>query len=1278
MASSAPPDRVPARGILAAILLLAAAARFADLDWDDGHAFHPDERAIVFAVQKLSFSPLRLDPGFFAYGSFPLYLIRGATSFAGVFQPALRDDFASIVLAGRVLSALAGVLTVAAVFRLAARLFGRPAGLLAAAFLAVCPLHIQCSHFLATDVALTLLVVLALHACLDLAERGRPRDALVAGGLFGLALATKVSAAPLVLPLLVAAAWRGRRAAPVRAGLATLAAAAAFVIGQPYAVLAFPEFWRQVVEQGAMVRNAGSLPYTIQYAGVPRYAYDAWQMVAWGMGPPLGLAAVWATVRALWRLRTARTAGALVLAAWVVPYVLVVGAFDVKFPRYLLPVYPILLAWAAEWLWSARATRAGRVLLPAVTIGAALSGLAFLAIYRGPHTAAAASEWVYANVPEGQTLLTQHWDEGFPLPLPGRDPARYRVVAFPFYEPDGPRKRADLARELAKADAVVLPTKRILGAVTRTPDRFPLTNRFYRLLFAGRLGFALAHEQAARPRLGPLELPDERADESLTVYDHPKVLVFLKDEPLDAAEIERRLESGDGPARTRGELLAFGRSTPAPLGLVRARDPVRQGALAVVWWAIVVETLALAAYAILAPWLPRLGGMALARVFGILLLSWPAWWIGFGLGRSFHAATLVLLFLAIAAAGAWAWWRRRLRWPAEGALVEGLFWGAFAVFVLVRAGNPAVFWGEKPMDFAFLNALTRTASLPPPEPWFAGSILHYTWFGHFVAAALGKLCGLHPGVTFNLAVALAGALTVSGAFALGAIAGRSRRVGVLAAVLVALVGNLAGPLELWWRRRGPFDAFWSVSRVVPNTINEYPLWSLFFADLHAHVLALPFTLGFLALLVVQARAPRPLRPRLGLLALLLGAILVTNGWSAVTQPLLLPLFLALLMPAGVARDARTLLARVAVPAAVVWLGALALFLPFWRSYRPPPGNWGWESVSFAAFPEYALVFGLFLVAALPLLLDPLGTRARRVGAAGVIGVAAALSVVRPAWGTWRFGMIGLAALAMWVACRRGEPTRVRTAAGLAAGGFLLTAAADLVFLWDRMNTVFKLYFEAWPLLAAGAAMALPLTWRSLRGTTGTAWRTAVGALGACALVTGWQGAFAVVRQPRVASPRPTLDGTAYLAVRDPGQAAALEWLNAEVQGTPVVAEAWGDAYGEFGRVSMNTGLPTILGWDYHVHQRAHGWDAIDARKSDVARLYQSRDPDEVRRILDLYAVRYVYVGGLERRTYGADTESGLLGLTDLLRPVHRSPGVLVLATRPAGAAHHPPSREGAR
>ena len=106
------------------------------------------------------------------------------------------------------------------------------------------------------------------------------------------------------------------------------------------------------------------------------------------------------------------------------------------------------------------------------------------------------------------------------------------------------------------------------------------------------------------------------------------------------------------------------------------------------------------------------GGFALSRVLGLLLLAWPAWWLGHQSRDRSRAGTLAVVFVGSWASAPGPW--RRLRWPAE----EPRWWrrssgAAFAVFVLVRAGNPAIFWGEKPMDFAFLNTLTRATSLPP-------------------------------------------------------------------------------------------------------------------------------------------------------------------------------------------------------------------------------------------------------------------------------------------------------------------------------------------------------------------------------------------------------------------------------------------------------------------------------------------------------------------------------------------------------------------------------------
>jgi 4-amino-4-deoxy-L-arabinose transferase-like glycosyltransferase len=554
---------------LTGLFLLALLVRAVGLDFDQGHFYHPDERAIGDAILKLSFRPVQLNPHFFAYGSFPLYVTKAVTSALATVTG--RESFASydgVVHAGRFLSAVWGALTVLLLALLGRRWYGEKAGLLAGLLLALAVLHIQTSHFAATDVALTFLVLLALACASRLADRGRLRDALLAGAATGLALATKASAAPLLLPLAVAAffATRGRggfgRAAALLAA-AGAAALAAFAAGEPYAFLDHREFWRSVTEQGAMVRHAGTFPFTNQYVGLPHFVYEGKELVLWGLGPLLGLAALWATFARLARPKALRPAE-WILASFLVPYVVITCTFEVKFPRYLLPVYPILLLWAAAWLSErAERSRAGRVLRAAVVGGTAVWALAFLSIYMREHSAVTASVWFHDRVPDGAHVLEEDWDEGFPFTFPGRPSERYAVVQFPFYENDSPEKMAKLARELSRADWVVLQTKRLYGGVTRAPGKFPLTNRAFRLLFAGDLGFVLEKDVASRPSFLGIEVPDELADESFSVYDHPKALIFRNEKRLDAATLERTLLSA-APSRvlSRNDLL-LARAAPA-------------------------------------------------------------------------------------------------------------------------------------------------------------------------------------------------------------------------------------------------------------------------------------------------------------------------------------------------------------------------------------------------------------------------------------------------------------------------------------------------------------------------------------------------------------------------------------------------------------------------------------------------------------------------------------------------------------------------------------------
>jgi len=287
---------------LSGIAILGLALRLYGLDWDQmqaryqllvrlygldaaqGNNFHPDERQILFHVVQLSWpgswaqffnaatSPL--NPHFFAYGSFPLYLLAAVGNVLSHISAPLAN-FANLTLTGRVLNAIFDCGTIFLVGWLGllltndhtpGRRYAWSVALLAAALVAFTPFQLQLSHFYTVDTMLLFFVTLTVLACVVLVDTDKPvRWSLVAGLGYGLALATKFSAAPLAVSLFVALAmrWyrRGLSSIIVPLLLPFCVTLAVFLIAMPYALLDMPEFIQQVAQQGDLARGALDLPY---------------------------------------------------------------------------------------------------------------------------------------------------------------------------------------------------------------------------------------------------------------------------------------------------------------------------------------------------------------------------------------------------------------------------------------------------------------------------------------------------------------------------------------------------------------------------------------------------------------------------------------------------------------------------------------------------------------------------------------------------------------------------------------------------------------------------------------------------------------------------------------------------------------------------------------------------------------------------------------------------------------------------------------------------------
>ncbi|MCI0888783.1 MAG: hypothetical protein J4N28_04080, partial [Chloroflexi bacterium] len=520
--------------------------------------------------------------------------------------------------------------------------------------------------------------------------------------------------------------------------------------------------------------------------------------------------------------------------------------------------------------------------------------------------------------------------------------------------------------------------------------------------------------------------------------------------------------------------------------------------------------------------------------------------------------------------------------------------------------------------------------------------------------------------------------------------------GGAAALLVAVLANVEAPVQLAIRAVdslggglfGRFD-FWPSSRMMPGqiSINEFPFWTFLFADLHAHMFSLPvqvLVVGLSANVVLGAgrRLSRAWRASsVGVLALTVGSLAAINTWDVPAYGLLA--LGALGVAALVGSRGRPLGAEIGrwlAWSAAFAVVAYAAWAPFHASYDAPFTGVHmseWRTVLWHYLGIHAL---LILLVGTWLAVEAY----RRFGAPRrlVVGVGVTVAVAALVW--WRgeplrpwttaalLAVLLAAAIALWGwwAAHRREPQApvqmlllgmAVLAIGIGIGVDVVTANSDI----DRMNTVFKLGLNAWVLLALAGGVGLwhlwatgGLRWRGARWPRygRRAWLALLAVLvlaGAVFPVVGTRARLVYRFDTTLGL---TLDGAAYqqLAVYgDPGQtsrqdddvryalrddAEALEFMRRNIIGSPVVLEAATEhAYRWQPRVAAYTGLPVVVGWQWHqLQQRGAGGNEpanVRRRVHDVGEMYSTEDPRRLMLLLEAYEVAYVYVGPAERANF---------------------------------------------
>jgi hypothetical protein len=408
----------------------------------------------------------------------------------------------------------------------------------------------------------------------------------------------------------------------------------------------------------------------------------------------------------------------------------------------------------------------------------AFYGLAFDHMYDRLSPPVSASEWLYQNAPRGAVIATEHWEEGMPVPLQtssGQLDAGsegYQIVTMPMYDDDNAQKLGTIVNNLEQADYVVFFSNRLYGTVPRIPARYPMSRRYYEDLFGGKLGFQLVDVGERYPnllgvafvdntladpglpvplliqhdRIAPITIDLGHADESFSVYDHQRVLIFQKTQKLTPDQLAALIGPPPAPGTTAptGQVAQYKSLllTPAQEALVQAGgtfgdqfnrgDLLNRFPLAV--WVLVILLVGLGGFPfgfLALRFLPDRGYL-LSRTLGTLMFVWLSWVIvSLGLVEATRPVTLAILFVFLALALGAAYLQRdqiaafvrahRRLLLAE----EGVFWLAFLYDLWIRAQDPdlwhPVLGGEKPMDLAYYTAAARSPIYPPYDPWFAGA-----------------------------------------------------------------------------------------------------------------------------------------------------------------------------------------------------------------------------------------------------------------------------------------------------------------------------------------------------------------------------------------------------------------------------------------------------------------------------------------------------------------------------------------------------------------------------
>ena len=600
--------------------------------------------------------------------------------------------------------------------------------------------------------------------------------------------------------------------------------------------------------------------------------------------------------------------------------------------------------------------------------------------------------------------------------------------------------------------------------------------------------------------------------------------------------------------------------------------------------------------------------------------------------------------------------KEKMAFPWKKIIAEELvFLGVYLFWCYLISFNPGAYGQEKPMDFAFMTAMMRTDYFPFQDMWYSGETINYYYGGQYFATFLTKLSGVRVGVGYSLMRATIGAfafvLPLSIVYELieryqirvkhsvsakwcwfsGIVSGIALSMSgnvhyIIYALIVPIVEKIKGieinnyfyPNSTRYIGRNP---------VVENdsTIHEFPSYSLVLGDLHAHMINIIFVLVVVALAVAWALKIEQkkeklnfkealLQPEIILIGFFTGMFRWMNFWD-------FPIYFVVggsvvfFMNIRQYRDSlKDFCLVTAAQAAEAFLVGMAACLPFTMTFDTIASEIK-LAYTHSAFYKLMVLWGLpaitvicFIVSCVMAYRKKCKNRDEKAAFLGFFEKIPVEDLVIVLFGLCALGLIVM---------------------------------PEVIYVQDiypnapRANTMFKLTYQAYMLFAISMGYALC---KGLMQKKKHKWVFVASVAGlSCLLLTAGylpnagKSQFGDIKNTERMN---SLDiGEFFIEKNFESDRKALEWLNENVSGSPVVLEANGDSYSKYQRVSSVTGLPTVMGWYVHEWLWRNDTEAQNVRSADIKKIYTSTDRAEVEALIEKYQVEYIYIGTLENEKY---------------------------------------------